>query len=103
MRMWMVDPTKMCRKHLLGEHVEIHMAVGSLRNGKSLQGYLDRGLLEPQHFYRRHTALVKEMKRRGYKHKSPLRVTGLKPPHGRVNVPHSLKELRARCPECRRR
>ena len=25
MRMWMVNPRIMCRQHLLGEHVEIHM------------------------------------------------------------------------------
>jgi hypothetical protein len=30
MRMWMVPPKVMCRKHLLGEHVEIHMLAGSL-------------------------------------------------------------------------
>lgn len=25
MRMWMVDPTIMCRQHLLGEHYELHV------------------------------------------------------------------------------
>jgi len=24
MRMWMIDPSLLCRKHLLGEHNEIH-------------------------------------------------------------------------------
>ena len=36
----MVSPATMCRKHLLGEHVEIHMAVASLRLGKSVDGFL---------------------------------------------------------------
>ena len=40
MRMWMVDPKKMCRKHLLGEHVEIHMMVGTLLKGRSIDGFL---------------------------------------------------------------
>ena len=43
MRMWMVPPRKMCRKHLLGEHVEIHMAVATLRLGKSVAGFLEKG------------------------------------------------------------
>jgi len=28
MRMWMLNPKALCRKHLMGEHVEIHMLVG---------------------------------------------------------------------------
>ena len=46
MRMWMVDPRIMCRQHLLGEHVEIHMFVGAISRGKSVKGYLEKGLLE---------------------------------------------------------
>lgn len=38
MRMWNINPRYMCRKHLLGEHVETHMLVGSLRKEKSVQG-----------------------------------------------------------------
>ena len=44
--MWMVEPKKMCRKHLMGEHVEIHMLIGSMRKGKSIKGFIDNGLLE---------------------------------------------------------
>lgn len=32
MRMWMVDPKIMCRKHLLGEHLELHMLAGCINN-----------------------------------------------------------------------
>ena len=35
MRMWNVDVTKMCNKHLLGEHVEMHMFVGIIIKGTS--------------------------------------------------------------------
>ena len=38
MRMWMLPPECMCRKHLLGEHVELHMLLGSMRRGKSIEG-----------------------------------------------------------------
>ena len=37
MRMWMVDPQIMCRQHLLGEHTEMHMFVGTLKRGPALQ------------------------------------------------------------------
>ena len=30
MRMWGVDPKQMCRQHLLGEHVELHMQAGAV-------------------------------------------------------------------------
>lgn len=31
MRMWMIDPKLLCRKHLLGEHNEIHKHLPSFR------------------------------------------------------------------------
>ena len=54
MRMWMVDPALLCRKHLLGEHVECHMFRGSLLKGKSLRGFLEDGLLDSRELARRH-------------------------------------------------
>jgi hypothetical protein len=43
MRMWMVWPELMCRKHLLGEHVEIHMLLGALNKGHRVQGFINKG------------------------------------------------------------
>ncbi|MBI2677903.1 MAG: hypothetical protein HYX28_03900 [Candidatus Koribacter versatilis] len=100
MRMWMVDPRKMCRQHLLGEHVELHMLVGSLRKGKSLAGFLANGLIEVHSVRARHAQLVREMRRRGYRHRSPLpRFTARK--LGRVVRKKSLADLLARCHACR--
>lgn len=100
--MWMVDPRTMCRQHLLGEHVEIHMLVGTLKRGKSIMGFLDGGLVEPQSIQHRHDALVAEMAVRGYNHKSPLPPL---PPTvtGSVDTDKSLEDLLTRCPECRNR
>ena len=70
--MWMVDPSVMCRQHLLGEHVECHMFRGSLLKGRSLQGFSEAGLLDSRRLARRHHDLVAEMTRRGYGHASPL-------------------------------
>lgn len=99
MRMWMVPPRRMCRKHLLGEHVEIHMAVASLRLGKRLDGFLAKGLLELHNLSARHDELVEEMRRRGYRHRSPL---GRVPRRrgGCVNRRQAALELARRCPQC---
>jgi hypothetical protein len=102
MRMWMVDPKKMCRKHLLGEHVEIHMMVGTLLQGRSIDGFLDRGLLEPQNALARHDALVAEMVARGFAHRSPLPVFPRYPRAGAVSRERSELELAERCAGCRR-
>lgn len=100
MRMWMVNPKILCRKHLLGEHYELHLFVGSLNKGVSVNGYLDSGLLEIHSIQTRHDQLVEEMIRRGMKHNSPLpefraRVQGY------IDVHSSLEELKRRCGFCR--
>ncbi len=101
MRMWMVRPSLLCRKHLLGEHLELHMLVGAIKQRKSLQGFLDGGLVEPQSIRRRHAELVREMRARGYHHKSPL-VRYSSRQLGRISITGNMRELRKRCSECRR-
>lgn len=72
MRMWMLNPERMCRKHLLGEHVECHMILGSMKKGYSLDGFAKKNCLELAALIGRHDTLSEEMRRRGYKHKSPI-------------------------------
>lgn len=103
----MTDPATMCRRHLLGEHVEMHMFLGSIRRGFSMEGYLDGNLLEPRSLVDRHDLLVAEMERRGYRHRSPLilapsdvRVLQALPPRV-IDKVAADAELRRRCPECR--
>ena len=100
MRMWMVNPRLMCRKHLLGEHVELHMLVASMRNGISLQGFFDNKLIETHNVQRRHEQLVREMRRRGFRHASPL-VNIPRRRGGRVDRRANLLELARRCRHCR--
>lgn len=102
MRMWMSPPSLLCDQHLLGEHVEIHMFVGTIRKGVSIQGYLDNGLLEPTQIRNRHEALAREMKRRHMTHKSPL--PDFPQPDGPTHVvdpEKSMQELHNRCSKCR--
>ena len=102
MRMWLVDPKKLCRKHLLGEHLEMHYFKGTITKGKSIRGYVLKGLVETNKIKERHDALAKEMKDRGYKHQSEMtdfQVVSV----GFVDVQKNLKELSNRCSECRKR
>jgi hypothetical protein len=109
--MWMVNPRIMCRKHLLGEHVENHMFVGSMKK-VNLRGYVDNNLLEMQALSSRHDTLVKEMRRRGYNHQSPFdseTYEAFFPTYddytrnSKVDVKPSLEDLLARCEECAQR
>lgn len=99
MRMWKVDPKKMCRKHLLGEHVEMHMFAGTINKGSGLKGYIEGGLVEVHSIKDRHAALALEMQARGYRHSSPLPdFTWFEA--GRVSIQDNERELCRRCKDC---
>ncbi len=77
MRVWDVSPRTLCRKHLLGEHRELHGLWNILTKHKGVGGYSRhpetlRWVGKTKALYARHEALVKEMLRRGYNHLSPL-------------------------------
>lgn len=108
MRMWMVNPVDMCKKHLLGEHVECHMLAGHLQRKRRITNYIRLNLLQPKSLRKRHDQLALEMKNRCIRHKSPLPEYDLSylPVEQRtytVNVEESLTELSRRCSECRER
>jgi len=74
-RIWDIDPRRLCRVHLLGEHRELHGLWSILTQGK--RGYRNHpevrrweGKLAA--LFARHEALVAEMARRGYAHATPL-------------------------------
>lgn len=75
MRIWDVEPTHLCRQHLLGEHRELHGLWNILTEHK--RGYAQhpetqRWRGKQAALFLRHEALVAEMARRGYRHASPL-------------------------------
>jgi len=109
MRMWMVNPKIMCNKHLLGEHCELHMFVGTLRLGINIEGYIKNNLLEPLSILQRHTELVQEMECRGMNHCSPLEVPAYIIERlsdeircYTIKREDALAELIRRCKDCRR-
>ena len=105
MRMWMVDPKLMCRKHLLGEHVELHMILGCIEKDKSLKGYELTGLIDASQLPGRHQVIVEEMEHRGYNHKSHMQPSEkvlkyIVSAVGSIEVSKSIADLKARCTEC---
>jgi hypothetical protein len=101
MRMWNVNPERMCNQHLLGEHVECHMFVGTLNKNKSVKGYIEKGLLEIHNLKKRHDEISKEMEKRGMNHKSKL-PWYKKVIWGKINSKQNLIELKKRCEECKK-
>jgi len=99
MRMWNVQTSEMCERHLLGEHVEMHMFAGTINKGKSIQGYIDKGLVEIHNIKNRHDELAEEMKKRNMNHNSPLPAYK-KRKIGKVNVEKNKLELKKRCKNC---
>ena len=104
MRMWMVDPEYMCQQHLLGEHVELHMFVGTINRSPlppaTLAGYAKGGLVEVHNINLRHKVIVNEMLKRGLRHQSPL--PDFEKFHlGEVNINENYNELSKRCLDCR--
>lgn len=108
MRQWFVNPKLMCRQHLLGEHCEIHMFIGSMKKQINMNGYISKDLLEPKSLINRHNELIMEMERRGYNHKSPIlenmdEVIGYLDKQKQnhiVNKENAKKELFNRCKLC---
>ncbi len=104
MRMWMVPPREMCQQHLFGEHLELHMLVGTIARGFSIEGYLEAGLCEPESIISRHDAIANEMLRRGYAHRSPIHAVQLPIELAwmgvRIDREAAHAELVRRCPKC---
>lgn len=99
--MWDIDPRLLCRKHLLGEHLEMHMFAGSIQKGISIQGYLDNGLVNPFSITLRHDLLAEEMVRRGYNHQSDLDFSSWALPLIPVDTEKNRNDLRSRCTVCK--
>lgn len=102
MRMWMIEPKYLCINHLLGEHKELHMIVGSILKNKSIKGFIEKGLIEIHNINNRHRELIGEFKKRKYEHKSPLPYF-IPQKLGNININNNLEDLKKRCSKCRER
>jgi len=69
-RMFNNDPKTMCRKHLLGEHGEIHKFRHNFIKKHNMNKRIQLGQIKPSQMKQRHDLLSKEMLSRGYNHNS---------------------------------
>lgn len=71
-RQWLSPPENMCLSHLLGEHAEAHSFLNKMRQGHSLQGFIDGSMFFGADFVRfRHDLLAASLKG----HTTPLELT----------------------------
>lgn len=108
MRMWMIeDLTKMCKKHLLGEHGELHKFLHNWKKKHKVDGRIAGNAMEPLSYKKRHDDLAAEMIRRKYNHKSPLEQPDFsylteKYRNYKVDKEYNLKLLIERCEDCKK-
>jgi hypothetical protein len=104
--MWMIDPKRLCRKHLLGEHAELHKHqhnfVKHHRIDKRISPVTQ---IQPEDMQARHDELAQEMVNRGYNHMSPYIQPDLSylpdgQRYAKVDIAISLQDLRKRCQKC---
>ncbi len=108
MRIWDVEPQRLCRQHLMGEHRELHATWAILTQRK--KGYarhpeVIRWQGKLRALFLRHESLVSEMKNRGYNHATPLDetlATGAEVQDAFVDSPaQQIVILRAKGCDCR--
>jgi len=104
----MCEPSIMCRQHLLGEHNECHMFLGSLKKKIKLDGYFRNDLFEPLSLKIRHDSLAEELIKRGFSHNSELIIDPLEifshltiqQINHKIDQERSLNLLLLRCNRC---
>lgn len=107
MRMWNVDPSIMCRKHLIGEWHEIFMIISNFKNKRKMDGFIKNNLLEPLSIPKRYEELKQEMLNRNYKPMKKLDFNECMLDYlgelkfSKIDSTKSLEDLCERCPECK--
>lgn len=108
MRVWDLPPQDLCRRHLLGQHNEIHgiwTVITQQRSGYARHPEVMRWRPHLRKLWERHEATAAEMARRGYQHRSPLPQPAGRGEHGEpafVDPPDRQRDLlRAKGCECR--
>lgn len=106
MRMWGINPKFLCKKHLLGEHGEIHKHrhnfVKQHKISKRISPIVQ---IAPEQMEVRHNELAVEMVRRGYNHQSPYEQPDLsylknEERYAEIDIDISIRDLTLRCEDC---
>lgn len=102
----MLPAKHLCKKHLLGEHGEIHKHRHNFVKHHNIHGRVFPIVqIEPLSMQVRHDELASEMLRRGYNHQSPYEQPDLSylsdgDRNARVDLSISASDLMNRCVEC---
>jgi len=102
----MIDPRLLCRKHLLGEHGEIHKHRHNFVKQHSISKRVSPVVqIEPSSMQKRHDELAEEMLRRGFNHQSPfvqpsVAYLSVEERNAQVDLTISCNDLIERCPTC---
>lgn len=100
----MLNPEYMCKKHIVGCHGEIHKHRHNFVKKHSISGRINPVVqIEPESMKERHDLLAKYLKN----HKSPYAQPDLShlpdnERYAKVDINQSIKDLKERCPECKR-
>lgn len=106
MRMWGIDPSLLCKNHLLGEHGEIHKHRHNFVNQHKITKRISPIVqIEPENMQKRHDELVTEMLKRGYNHQSPYEQPDIsyltnEERFAKIDINISYNDLIVRCSEC---
>jgi len=106
MRMWGINPELLCKKHLLGEHGEIHKHRHNFVKQHSIAKRISPVVqIAPEQMQKRHNELAHEMLKRGYNHKSPYEQPDLshlknEERYAEIDINVSILDLVLRCDEC---
>lgn len=102
MRMWNIEPRLMCMKHLVAEHLEMHMFATALLTGRNIAGFIRKGLVDTGKVQERHDLLAEELGIRRGSHKSPLLFFSTYV-EGYVDADVTREVLLSRCKDCAER
>lgn len=112
MRMWMIPVKKLCDKHLLGEHGELHKFMPSFRKMYSVDRRITPVVqIQLTSYKQRHDELAEEMVARGFNHASPIEEQDLPDftylpkwqYEAKVDINYNIQDLKVRCINCARR
>lgn len=103
-RQWLSPPDAMCRRHLLGEHLEAHIFVSKMEKSWSLDGFIRGSMFFGAEYIKfRHDWLSRYISG----HKTPLNIDHIdldRYPLLEPDAYHMLKsvnDLIGRCEECK--
>ena len=102
MRMWMLNITIMCKKHISGEHSEIHKHRKDFEREYSIKGRIEpQVLIQPKDMKNRHDKLAKALNHKSVYTQPDLQNYPTYQKEAKVDKWKSLVELYRRCENCR--